>query len=145
QSGLQPALNLEYFEGLFTRIKARWPSLHLHALSPEEIRYIAVLAGRPPAYVIARLRDAGLGTMPGTAAEILVEEVRRVICPEKLTTEEWVDIVRNAHRLGVRSTSTVMFGHLESWDHRVEHLRVIRDLQRETGGFTEFVLLPFQV
>ncbi len=145
QSGLQPALDLEYFERLFTRIKARWPALHLHALSPEEIRYIALLAGRPPRYVIERLRDAGLGTMPGTAAEILVEEVRRVICPEKLTTQEWVDVVRDAHRAGVRTTSTVMFGHLESWRHRVEHLRVIRDLQRETGGITEFVLLPFQV
>ncbi|HEY6380165.1 MAG TPA: 5-amino-6-(D-ribitylamino)uracil--L-tyrosine 4-hydroxyphenyl transferase CofH [Candidatus Dormibacteraeota bacterium] len=145
QSGLQPALDLAYFEGLFTRLKARWPSLHLHALSPEEIRYIAQLENRPPAYVIERLRDAGLGTLPGTAAEILVEEVRRVICPEKLTTQEWVDIVRAAHRLGVRTTSTVMFGHVESWRHRIEHLRVIRDLQRETGGFTEFVLLPFQV
>ena len=145
QSGLQPALDVEYFEGLFTRIKARWPSLHLHALSPEEIRYIAQLAGRTPRYVIERLRDAGLGTLPGTAAEILVEEVRRVICPEKLTTQDWVDVVRAAHTAGVRTTSTVMFGHLESWRHRIEHLRVIRDLQRDTGGFTEFVLLPFQV
>lgn len=145
QSGLQPALNIEYFEQLFTRIKARWPSLHLHALSPEEIRYIAQLDGRKPRYVIERLRDAGLGTLPGTAAEILVEEVRKVICPEKLTTQEWVDIVRDAHTAGVRTTSTVMFGHLESWRHRIEHLRVIRDLQRTTGGFTEFVLLPFQV
>jgi len=145
QSGLQPPLNLEYFEDLFSRIKDRWPDLHLHALSPEEIRYIAYLAGKPARYCIERLRDAGLGTMPGTAAEILVEEVRRVICPEKLNTQEWVDILRDAHSVGVRSTSTVMFGHLENWDHRIEHLRVIRDLQRETGGFTEFVLLPFQV
>ncbi|TMC50655.1 MAG: 7,8-didemethyl-8-hydroxy-5-deazariboflavin synthase subunit CofH [Chloroflexi bacterium] len=145
QSGLQPALDLEYFENLFLRIKARWPDLHIHALSPEEMRYIAELAGRPAGYCIERLRDAGLGTMPGTAAEILVEEVRRVICPEKLTTADWVEVVRAAHRAGVRTSSTVMFGHLESWDHRIEHLRVIRDLQRETGGFTEFVLLPFQV
>lgn len=145
QSGLQPALDLEYYERLFRRIKDRWPDLHIHALSPEEMRYIAHLAGRSPQYCIERLRDAGLGTMPGTAAEILVDEVRRVICPEKLTTEEWVDIVRTAHRVGVRTTSTVMFGHLETWHHRLEHLRVIRDLQRETGGFTEFVLLPFQV
>jgi 7,8-didemethyl-8-hydroxy-5-deazariboflavin synthase CofH subunit/7,8-didemethyl-8-hydroxy-5-deazariboflavin synthase CofG subunit len=145
QSGLQPALNLEYFEDLFTRIKRRWPSLHIHALSPEEIRYIAQVAAKTPRYCIERLRDAGLGTMPGTAAEILVEDVRRVICPEKLSTQEWVDILRDAHHAGVRSTSTVMFGHLENWDHRIEHLRVIRDLQRETGGITEFVLLPFQV
>lgn len=145
QSGLQPALDLEYYERLFRGIKDRWPDLHIHALSPEEMRYLAHLAGRPPRYCIERLRDAGLGTMPGTAAEILVDEVRRVICPEKLTTGEWVDIVRQAHLAGVRTTSTVMFGHLETWHHRLEHLRVIRDLQRETGGFTEFVLLPFQV
>ena len=145
QSGLQPSLDLEYYEGLFRRISSRWPALHIHALSPEEMRYIAQLAGRPAGYCIERLRDAGLGTMPGTAAEILVEEVRRVICPEKLTTQEWVDVVRAAHGAGVRTTSTVMFGHLETWRHRLEHLRVIRDLQRETGGFTEFVLLPFQV
>ena len=145
QSGLQPSLDLEYYEDLFRRIKDRWPTLHLHALSPEEMRYIAELAGRPAAYCIERLRDAGLGTMPGTAAEILVEEVRRVICPEKLTTSDWVDVMRAAHRAGVRTTSTVMFGHVENWDHRIEHMRVIRDLQRETGGFTEFVLLPFQV
>ncbi len=145
QSGLQPALDLAYYEDLFRRIKDRWPTLHLHALSPEEMRYVAELAGRPVSYCIERLRDAGLGTMPGTAAEILVDEVRQVICPEKLTTEQWVDCMRAAHRAGVRTTSTVMFGHVENWDHRIEHLRVIRDLQRETGGFTEFVLLPFQV
>jgi 7,8-didemethyl-8-hydroxy-5-deazariboflavin synthase CofH subunit/7,8-didemethyl-8-hydroxy-5-deazariboflavin synthase CofG subunit len=145
QSGLQPALDLAYYEDLFRRIKDRWPTLHLHAISPEEMRYIAELEGRPVAYCIERLRDAGLGTMPGTAAEILVEEVRQVICPEKITTAQWVEVMRAAHRAGVRTTSTVMFGHVETWDHRIEHLRVIRDLQRETGGFTEFVLLPFQV
>jgi len=145
QSGLQPALDLAFYERLFRRIKDRWPSLHLHALSPEEMRYIAELDGRPASYCIERLRDAGLGTMPGTAAEILVEEVRQVICPEKITTEQWVEVMRAAHRAGVRTTSTVMFGHVENWDHRIEHMRVIRDLQRETGGFTEFVLLPFQV
>jgi 7,8-didemethyl-8-hydroxy-5-deazariboflavin synthase CofH subunit/7,8-didemethyl-8-hydroxy-5-deazariboflavin synthase CofG subunit len=145
QSGLQPALDLDYYDDLFTRIKDRWPALHLHALSPEEMRYIAEISGKPVSYCIERLRDAGLGTMPGTAAEILVEEVRRVICPEKLGVAEWVEVMRAAHRAGVRSTSTVMFGHVENWNHRIEHLRVIRDLQRETGGFTEFVLLPFQV
>jgi 7,8-didemethyl-8-hydroxy-5-deazariboflavin synthase CofH subunit/7,8-didemethyl-8-hydroxy-5-deazariboflavin synthase CofG subunit len=145
QSGLQPSLDLGYYEDLFRRIKDRWPTLHLHALSPEEMRYIAELEGRPASYCIERLRDAGLGTMPGTAAEILVDEVRAIICPEKLNTAEWVEVMRAAHHAGVRTTSTVMFGHVENWDHRIEHMRVIRDLQRETGGFTEFVLLPFQV
>jgi 7,8-didemethyl-8-hydroxy-5-deazariboflavin synthase CofH subunit/7,8-didemethyl-8-hydroxy-5-deazariboflavin synthase CofG subunit len=145
QSGLQPSLDLAYYEDLFRRVKDRWPTLHLHALSPEEMRYIAEIDDRPVAYCIERLRDAGLGTMPGTAAEILVDDVRAVICPEKLNTAQWVEVMRAAHRAGVRTTSTVMFGHVENWDHRIEHMRVIRDLQRETGGFTEFVLLPFQV
>src|SRR5258708_37677290 len=118
QSGLQPALDLEYFEDLFRRIKSRWPSLHLHALSPEEIRYIAELEGRPASYCIERLRDAGLGTMPGTAAEILVDEVRAIICPEKLNTAEWVEGMRAAHPAGVRTTSTGMFGHVENWHDR---------------------------
>ena len=145
QSGLAPALDLAFYDGLFRDIRARWPDLHLHALSPEEVRYVAQLAGRSLHDVLAQLQDAGLGTLPGTAAEVLVEEVRRVLCPEKLTTQDWVDVMRAAHRLGIRTTSTIMYGHIETWSHRLRHLEVIRDLQRETGGFTEFVLLPFQV
>ncbi|MDA8329657.1 MAG: 7,8-didemethyl-8-hydroxy-5-deazariboflavin synthase subunit CofH [Candidatus Dormibacteraeota bacterium] len=145
QSGLTPELNLEFYDALFREIKERWPTLHLHALSPEEVRYISQISGRSVEDVIRQLQDAGLGTMPGTAAEILVEEVRRILCPEKLTTEEWVDVMRTAHRVGLRTTATIMYGHIESPWHRLRHLEVIRNLQRETGGFTEFVLLPFQV
>ncbi len=145
QSGLSPALDLAYYDQLFRTIRRRWPSLHLHALSPEEVRYLAQLAGRSVRDVLAQLQDAGLGTLPGTAAEVLVEEVRQVHCPEKLTTEEWIDVMRQAHGLGIRTTSTILYGHIETWQHRLRHLEVIRDLQRETGGFTEFVLLPFQV
>jgi len=82
--------------------------------------------------------------MPGTAAEVLVEEVRRVICPNKLDTDSWVEVVRTAHQVGLRTTSTLMYGHIENWEHRIRHMQVIRDVQRETGGITEFVLLPFQ-
>jgi FO synthase subunit 2 len=145
QSGLIPELNLAYYDQLFREIKGRWPSLHLHALSPEEIRYISQESGRSVEDVLRQLKDAGLGTLPGTAAEILIEEVRRILCPEKLTTEEWVDVVKTAHRLGIRTTSTIMYGHIETPWHRLRHLEVIRNLQRETGGITEFVLLPFQV
>ncbi|HUY53880.1 MAG TPA: 7,8-didemethyl-8-hydroxy-5-deazariboflavin synthase subunit CofH [Candidatus Nanopelagicaceae bacterium] len=145
QSGLTPELNLEFYDQLFREIKTRWPTLHLHALSPEEVRYIAQLAGRSVEDVIRQLQDAGLGTMPGTAAEILVEEVRQILCPEKLTTSEWVEVMRAAHRVGLRTTATIMYGHVETPWHRLQHLEVIRNLQRETGGFTEFVLLPFQV
>lgn len=145
QSGLTPELNLAFYDTLFREIKDRWPTLHLHALSPEEIRYLAQLSGRSVEDVIRQLQDAGLGTMPGTAAEILVEEVRRILCPEKLTTEDWIDVMRTAHRVGLRTTATIMYGHIETPWHRLRHLEVIRDLQRETGGFSEFVLLPFQV
>ena len=145
QSGLTPELDLDFYDALFRDIKSRWPSLHLHALSPEEVRYLAQLSGRSVADVIARLKDAGLGTMPGTAAEILVDEVRRILCPEKLSTAEWVEVMRTAHRLGVRTTATIMYGHVETGWHRLRHLEVVRNVQRETGGFTEFVLLPFQV
>ncbi|HUY97952.1 MAG TPA: 5-amino-6-(D-ribitylamino)uracil--L-tyrosine 4-hydroxyphenyl transferase CofH [Verrucomicrobiae bacterium] len=145
QSGLSPELDLAHYDQLFRDIKWRWPTLHLHALSPEEIRYLAELSGRSLHDVLAQLQDAGLGTLPGTAAEVLVEEVRRVLCPEKLSAQDWVDVMRSAHGLGIRTTSTIMYGHIESWSHRLRHLEVIRNLQRETHGFTEFVLLPFQV
>jgi FO synthase subunit 2 len=145
QSGLTPELDVAFYDTLFREIKERWPDLHLHALSPEEIRYIAQEAGRPVEDVLRQLKDAGLGTMPGTAAEILVEEVRRILCPEKLTTAEWVEIIKTAHRVGIPTTSTIMYGHIENPWHRLQHLEVIRNLQRETGGISEFVLLPFQV
>ncbi|MGH7667483.1 MAG: 7,8-didemethyl-8-hydroxy-5-deazariboflavin synthase subunit CofH [Candidatus Dormibacteria bacterium] len=145
QSGLTPELDLDFYDTLFREIKERWPGLHLHALSPEEIRYIAQQSGRSVEDVLRQLKDAGLGTLPGTAAEILVEEVRRILCPEKLTGAEWVEIVSTAHRVGIRTTSTIMYGHVETPWHRLQHLEIIRNLQRETGGITEFVLLPFQV
>ncbi|MGH7643343.1 MAG: 7,8-didemethyl-8-hydroxy-5-deazariboflavin synthase subunit CofH [Candidatus Dormibacteria bacterium] len=145
QSGLTPELDLAFYDQLFREIKERWPTLHLHALSPEEIRYISQESGRSVADVLRQLKDAGLGTLPGTAAEILVEEVRRILCPEKLTSAEWVEIVRTAHQVGIRTTSTIMYGHIETPWHRLQHLEVIRNLQRETGGISEFVLLPFQV
>ncbi|MFN2464447.1 MAG: 7,8-didemethyl-8-hydroxy-5-deazariboflavin synthase subunit CofH [Candidatus Dormibacteria bacterium] len=144
QSGLMPDLDLRYFLELFSDIRTRWPGIHLHALSPEEIRWLASLAQRPVRSVLLDLKGAGLGTMPGTAAEVLVEEVRRVICPNKLDTDAWVDVVRTAHSVGIRTTSTLMYGHVENWEHRLRHMQVIRDLQRDTGGITEFVLLPFQ-
>ncbi|HXA41790.1 MAG TPA: 7,8-didemethyl-8-hydroxy-5-deazariboflavin synthase subunit CofH [Candidatus Solibacter sp.] len=144
QSGLMPDLDLRFFIELFEDIKARWPELHLHALSPEEIRWLASLEHKPVRSVLQDLKVAGLGTLPGTAAEVLVEEVRQVICPNKLDTQAWIDVVRTAHEVGFKTTSTLMYGHIENWEHRIRHMQVIRDLQRETGGITEFVLLPFQ-
>jgi FO synthase len=144
QSGLMPDLDLRFFLELFEDIRSRWPELHLHALSPEEIRWLASLERRSVRSVLEDLKVAGLGTLPGTAAEVLVEEVRAVICPNKLDTNAWVDVVRTAHEVGFKTTSTLMYGHIETWEHRIRHMQVIRDLQRQTGGITEFVLLPFQ-
>ncbi|MDQ6748203.1 MAG: 7,8-didemethyl-8-hydroxy-5-deazariboflavin synthase subunit CofH [Candidatus Dormibacteraeota bacterium] len=144
QSGLMPDLDLRYFLELFEDIRTRWPAMHLHALSPEEVRWLASLERRSVRSVLLDLKAAGLGTMPGTAAEVLVEEVRRVICPNKLDTDAWIEVVRTAHQVGLRTTSTLMYGHIENWEHRLRHMQVIRDVQRETGGITEFVLLPFQ-
>ena len=92
---------------------------------------------------LARLRDAGLGSLPGTAAEILDDDVRRTLCPDKVSTSQWLEVMRTAHSLGIRTTSTIMFGHIEQPVHQANHLLALRDLARETGGFTEFVPLPF--
>ena len=100
-------------------------------------------AGDSLTYVLSALRESGLDSMPGTAAEILDDEVRRRLCPDKLTTAEWIEVVTTAHRLGIPTTATMMFGHIETWQHRVRHLEVLRNIQLETGGFTELVLLPF--
>jgi FO synthase len=117
--------------------------MHIHAFSALEIHQGARTLGLSLTDYLARLRNAGLGTLPGTAAEILDDEVRAIICPDKVNTAEWQAVMRAAHGLGLRSTATIMFGHVEAPIHWARHLLVLRDLQAETGGFTEFVPLPF--
>ena len=124
-------------------MRAQAPDIHIHAFSPHEITHGAETLAVPLDRYLARLRDEGLSTLPGTAAEILDDEVRRIICPDKVMTAGWLDVMRNAHRVGLRSTATIMFGHVETYSHWARHLLAIRDLQQETGGFTEFVPLPF--
>jgi FO synthase len=119
------------------------PGLHIHAFSPLEVRQGAATLGIPVREFLQRLRDAGLGSLPGTAAEILADDIRAVICPDKLNTAEWLDIVATAHAVGLRTTATIMFGHVERPIHWARHLLAIRDLQERTSGFTEFVPLPF--
>jgi 7,8-didemethyl-8-hydroxy-5-deazariboflavin synthase CofH subunit len=143
QGGLDDGTPVEFYYTLVREIKAAFPRLHIHAFSPEEIAYLRERGGGSYARIIEGLRAAGLGTMPGTAAEILVDDVRRHLCNEKVMTDDWCEIVETAHRAGVRTTSTMMYGHIETIAQRAEHLLRLLEVQRRTGGFTEFIQLPF--
>jgi len=146
QGGLNPRLRIEWFEELFRDIKERFggAGVILHALSPAEILYIAKISRLTTEECIRRLRDAGLDSIPGGGAEILTDRVRRAISPYKDTVAEWLDCMRTAHGLGVRSTATMMYGSVDTLDDRLEHLLRIRELQDETGGFTAFIAWSFQ-
>jgi FO synthase len=143
QSGIHPDWDLEDYLGWLRLAKETVPQLHLHAYSPMEVAHMCDVSGLPPAEVFARLADAGLGSVPGTAAEVLHDGVRNRISPNKLPVARWVEIIEAAHHSGLRSTVTVMFGHIEQPEELAEHMRVVRELQERTGGFTEFVPLSF--
>jgi FO synthase len=143
QSGIHPDWGLEDYLGWLRLAKETAPGIHLHAYSPMEIAHMCDVSGLPPSDVLAQLRDAGLGSVPGTAAEVLHDGVRQRISPNKLPVARWVEIIGAAHTLGLRSTVTVMFGHIETPAELAEHMRVVRALQERTGGFTEFVPLSF--
>jgi FO synthase len=143
QGGIHPDYTGDTYLAILRTVKAAVPAMHVHAFSPLEVRHGAATLGIPVRRFLERLRDAGLGTLPGTAAEILDDEVRAVICPDKLTTAEWLDVIGTAHRVGLATTATIMFGHVEGPAHWAHHLTAVRELQARTGGFTEFVPLPF--
>jgi cyclic dehypoxanthinyl futalosine synthase len=143
QGGHHPDLGVEYYEDLFGSIKARYP-IHLHALSPSEIQHAARRSKLTIPQALTRLRDAGLDSLPGGGAEILVDRVRKIISPKKTTSGEWLGIMREAQRLGMSTTATMMYGHVETLEERVEHMRRIRDLQDELHGFRAFISWTFQ-
>jgi FO synthase len=143
QGGIHPSFTGHTYLSVVRAIKSAAPDLHVHAFSPLEVQHGARTLGLELSPYLEALRDAGLGSLPGTAAEILDDRVRRVICPDKLTTREWLDVVEAAHRVGLRTTATIMFGHVDEPEHWATHLVAIRDLQHRTRGFTEFVPLPF--
>ena len=143
QSGIHPNWGLEDYEKWLRVAKTAAPQLHLHAYSPMEVAHMCDVSGLPPREVFKRLRDAGLGSTPGTAAEVLHDGVRERISPNKLPVARWVEIIEASHAEGIRSTVTVMFGHVEEPWELAEHMRVVRELQERTGGFTEFVPLSF--
>jgi len=143
QGGLHPSLRLEWYEGLLRFLKARY-GIHNHAFSAPEIVHIAKLENLPIETVLARLKDAGLDSIPGGGAEVLTDRVRGAVSPRKCTVDEWFAVHRAAHRLGLRTTATMMFGHVETLADRVEHFDRVRRLQDETGGFTAFISWTFQ-
>jgi FO synthase len=143
QGGIHPAYTGDTYVALLRAVKRAEPRMHVHAFSPLEVTHGARTLGVSIAAFLARLRDEGLGSLPGTAAEILDDAVRARICPDKLGAAEWLEVVEAAHRAGLRTTSTIMFGHVETPRAWARHLRAVRDLQERTGGITEFVPLPF--
>jgi FO synthase len=143
QGGIHPDYTGETYLELCRAVKAAVPGIHVHAFSPLEVAQGAKTLGIAPREFLLRLADAGLGTLPGTAAEILDDEVRATLCPDKLSTAEWLEIVETAHWIGIPTTATIMFGHIDRPHHWARHLLRLRELQKRTGGFTEFVPLPF--
>ncbi len=143
QGGVNPDLTIEYFEDLFSELKKRF-DIHLHCLSAPEILAVAEVSKISIAETIERMRDAGLDSIPGAGAEILDDGVRHKIARLKCNVEEWIDVHRTAHGLGIRTTATMMFGCGETIEQRINHLEIIRQLQDETGGFTAFIPWPFQ-
>ncbi len=143
QGGHHPDLGIDYYEDLFRSIKARYP-IHLHALSPPEIQHIARRSKLSVPDALTRLRDAGLDSIPGGGGEILVDRVRDLIAPKKTKSSEWLNVMRHAHRLGMSTTATMMYGHVETVSERVEHMSRIRELQDETRGFRAFISWTFQ-
>ena len=143
QGGIHPSYTGDTYLEIVAGVKSAVPDMHVHAFSPLEILHGARTLGLPLRDYLTRLKSAGLSTLPGTAAEILDDEVRAVICPDKLNSAEWLEVMRTAHQIGLRSTATIMFGHVDHPRHWARHLLALRALQQETGGFTEFVPLPF--
>ncbi|HEU4483202.1 MAG TPA: 5-amino-6-(D-ribitylamino)uracil--L-tyrosine 4-hydroxyphenyl transferase CofH [Nitrososphaeraceae archaeon] len=143
QAGLPPKMDGMLYVDICNAIKRELPDIHIHAFSPEEILYGAKRANNSVEDYLKMLKEAGLGSIPGTAAEILDQEIRDKISPGRIGVEDWIKVVKSAHSIGINSTSTIMYGHIESYTHITKHLGILKDIQKETRGFTEFVPLSF--
>jgi cyclic dehypoxanthinyl futalosine synthase len=144
QGGHHPKLGIEYYLDLLRYLRENFPQVNVHGFSPPEFCHFARVFGMPVAEVLRQFKDAGLGSIPGGGAEILAGRVRERISPKKCTGQQWLDVMETAHRLGLRSSATMMFGHVETIEDRIEHLRMLRELQDRTGGFTAFICWTFQ-
>jgi FO synthase subunit 2 len=143
QGGINPELEFEFYLDILKTVKNVDSDMHIHAFSPQEIYYMSKLYKNSIEDTLKDLKNAGLDSIPGTAAEILVDNVRRIICPNKVNLAQWQEIITSAHNLGIPTTSTIMYGHIETLVDRIKHLEVLRNIQKKTHGFTEFVPLPF--
>ncbi|WP_428326678.1 5-amino-6-(D-ribitylamino)uracil--L-tyrosine 4-hydroxyphenyl transferase CofH [Nitrosopumilus sp.] len=143
QAGLPPDMEGDVYENICREIKKEVPDIHIHGFSPEEILYGATRSGVDIEEFLKRMKEAGVDTLPGTSAEILDQELRDKISPGRISVKDWETVIKNAHKMGINTTSTMMFGHLESHEDRVKHIEKLRNIQKETGGFTEFVPLNF--
>ena len=141
--GLHPTLPYDYYRGLVERLHERFPKVHLQAFTAVEIDYMAMLAGMSIEETLKDLKSAGLGSLPGGGAEIFNKEIRRKICPTKISGDRWLEVMETAHRIGIRSNATMLYGHIEKPEHRIEHLVRLRELQDKTGGFMAFIPLAF--
>lgn len=140
--GVMPHMTVDYYCDIIKAIKSKY-DIYLHALSPVEIYHTAKVSDMTTFEALKALKEAGMDTMTGASAEILVDSVREKICPKKVSTQEWVDIIKEAHKLDIPTTSTIMYGSVETWEDRIDHLMILRDIQRETHGFTELVPMTF--
>lgn len=143
QAGLPPDMDANTYENICKAIKSQVGDIHIHGFSPEEVFYGATRSNVSIKEYLQRLKDAGVNSLPGTAAEILDQAMRDKISPGRISVNKWIEVIKTAHKIGIPSTSTIMFGHLESPEDRAKHMALIRDIQKETGGFTEFVPLNF--
>jgi FO synthase subunit 2 len=143
QAGLAPGMDGWHYVELCRALKQALPNIHVHGFSPEEVLYGSTLTGASIREYLTALKDAGVGSLPGTSAEILVDEIRRQVSPGRISTAQWIDLIQTAHELGIRTTSTIMYGHIESARDKAIHLSILRDIQKRTGGITEFVPLSF--
>src|SRR4051812_38588457 len=144
QGGHHPGLGIDHYLSLLTHIRAKYPQINIHGFSPPEFQHFSQTFGLPLVDVITRFKEAGLGSIPGGGGEILVDSVRQRIAPLKCDTEHWLGVMRGPHGLGLNSSATMMFGHVETVEDRIEHLQRLRELQDETGGFTAFICWTFQ-
>ncbi len=143
QGGLLPNADVDFYVSILEAVREVSKNIHIHAFSPMEVLHAARNSKMAIEDVLKIFKREGLDSMPGTAAEILDDKIRAYICPKKLKTSEWVYIIKKAHELGIPTTATMMYGHMDTWEHRIKHILLIKEIQRETGGFTEFIPLPF--